>query len=343
MLTALVSCERKPLYLYGDCLLNVNITANVSIETFWRTSWRDSLVYNWDETKYGPIGYTAPEDVDIVIFNDNQLVKRQTMKVGRRQPIDVELDKEYDILIHNKTFETEFNHVGGRYYVSTPGVESKAALDNEYETVFQPGEIFSAYKTNIFLSSDVSQYDEVYDNGKLVYVYNIDATITPVSYIYIIQFIIVNDDHSAVIEAKDITNFTINGVCDVKDLFSCTPKYNGKKQISHFDVHEGQQVVDSLVFAARVTVLDLVPDSEDGSWSTRENYLYYSGIDIMTQTLGSVSGIVDITKQMNENPKGGVLTVRILNSEIKKAAGTDENGFGIDLKDWSEHHIDITF
>lgn len=340
---AILSCERKPLYLQGDCMISVTVTTQVAIDSyidsFWPESWRDSLLYDWSKTGK-VLGYTFPDWVDFVIFDGNS-TQTQVFQTGKRELIDIELNKEYDFLIYNKTATIESEYVGGRYYIETPSTLTRSDLDNDYDTVHLPGEVFSSYVKGIYLSDDVSEYDEIYENDKLIYVYNLDMVIEPVSYIYIIQFIFINDDHT-VIEAEDISNFTISGISSKKNLFTREPVYTGKKQVSTFEVEEGQVIVDSLVFASRITILDLLPKDSSTSWDTYNNYLYYTGIDVLTHTYGTVSGIVDITKQLNDNPKGGIITIRILNSEIKSAAGGgSDGGFGIDLNDWMEHHIDI--
>lgn len=340
------SCERKPLYLSGDCKINVNVTTQVAmssyIDTYWNPSWKDSLIYDWSKTGE-ELGYTFPEDVDLVIFDGNRYYIN-SIKTNRRQLLDIELNKTYNFLIYNNNSPyIAPSYTGGRYYIETPVIQSSGSvLDNNYETCLCPGDIFSTYIKNIYLSDNVNDYDEVYEDGKLIYVYNIDADIVPVSYIYIIQFIFINDDHSERIEAKDICNFTISGISSKKNLFTGEEVYTGKKQVQTSDVKPGQIIEDSLVFASRITILGLLPEDNESSWSTYHNYLYYTGIDVTTYTYGSVKGIIDITKQLNDNPKGGIITVRILNSELKKH-GNKPAGFGIDIDEWENQVIDIPF
>ena len=69
--------------------------------------------------------------------------------------------------------------------------------------------------------------------------------------------------------------------------------------------------------------------------------MYYTNIDVDTYNYGEVTGTKDITKQLRENPKGGIITVTILNSELKKENPTGGNGFGIDLNEWQQHKYDV--
>jgi len=344
---SLLSCERKPLYLQGDTALKINVQVEADISVLWSVSWRDSLKYNWDESLYGPLFYTIPSTCNVVIFNNGSILSETTVQTGKRELIDVELNNTYDLLIYSKEYHwTETYYEGGRYYVETPstkGRDTKNEISKEYETVSQPGEVFAMNKKEIYLSNDISDFEEVIENGKLVYVYNIDEMLEPVSYIYVVQFIVVNDDNSPIIEAKDIANFTISGISTKKNMFTNSPVYTGNKQISTFDIKPGQfHSPDSLVFASRVTILDLLPDDVSSSWSSQIDYLYYTNIDVDTYNYGEVTGTKDITKQLRENPKGGVITVIILNSELKKKdPSTESDRFGISLNEWKQHTFDV--
>ena len=332
------SCIRKPLYLQEDVALKVNVEINADIDALWDVNWRDTLKYDWNEDELGRIGYAIPENGNVVVFNEGSIVFETGIKVSKRQLIDIDLNKTYDILIYTKElFWIDTYYDAGKYYVETPSQDTKA---DEFDTVEQPGEILAASKMNLYLSDDRTDFEEVYEDGKLVYVYNIDEKLTPASYIYIVQFIIINDDGSDIIEAKDITNFTINGVSSKKDLLKNEPVRTERKQIETFDIKPGQHHKDSLIFASRVTILDLLPDDGESSWSSKLDYMCFTDIDIDTYNYGMVSGTKDITDQLRRNPKGGIITVRILNSELKKSGETG-TGFGLDLNDWKEHEYDV--
>ena len=346
LLVSLVSCEMKQIYLQGDTALKINVQVQTSISTMWKVSWQDSLKYNWDENLYGPLFYTAPTSCNVVIFKEGKLLSENKIQTGKRELIDVELNNTYDILIYSKSLSwANTYYEGGRYYIETPVTSGKASnnpISKEYETVEQPGEIFAMNKKQIYLSNDISDFEEVIENGKPVYVYNIDEELKPVSYIYIIQFIVVNDDNAPQIEAKDIVNFTISGISTKKNLFTGEPSYTPSKQISTFDVNPGQfYTPDTLVFTSRVTILDLLPDDENSSWTSHINYYYYTNLDVNTYNYGEVTGTKDITRQLRENPKGGIINIIIYNSELKKENPDGGSGFGIDANEWRDHIYDV--
>lgn len=341
---SLLACERKPLYLQGDTALKINVQVQADISVLWKEGWRDTLKYNWDESLYGPLFYTLPTTCDVVIFKDGEIISETKVTTGKRELIDVELNNTYDLLIYSKEYPwTATYYEGGRYYVetqSTKGRATKNTISPEYDTVEQPGEVFAMNKKEIHLSNDLSDFEEVIENGKLVYVYNIDEQLEPVSYIYLIQFMVVNDDNSPYIEAKDIANFTVSGISTKKNMFTNKPVYTGNKQISTFDVKPGQMINDTLVFASRVTILDLLPDDVNSSWTSQIDYLYYTNIDVDTYDYGEVTGTKDITQQLRDNPKGGIINIIIFNSELKKEKPSG-NTFGIDLNEWKQHIFDV--
>lgn len=342
---SLIACERKPLYLQGDTALKINVQVQADISVLWRAGWQDTLRYNWDESLYEPLFYTLPTTCNVVIFKDGNIISETSVQTGKRELIDVELNNTYDLLIYSKEYPwTKTYYEGGRYYVETPSTEGRATkndISKEYDTVEQPGEVFAMNKKEIHLSNDLSDFEEVIENGKLVYVYNIDEQLEPVSYIYLIQFMVVNDDNSPYIEAKDIANFTVSGISTKKNMFTNKPVYTGNKQISTFDVKPGQMINDTLVFASRITILDLLPDEVSSSWTSQIDYLYYTNIDVDTYDYGEVTGTKDITQQLRDNPKGGIINIIIYNSELKKEKPNGGNTFGIDLNEWKQHIFDV--
>lgn len=344
LLLTFLSCQRKPLYLKAEAALKINVQVQADINLLWNVSWRDSLKYNWDESIHGKIGYTLPDYCNVVVLEKGKLVSESKIQSNKRELIDIELGKTYDLLIYSKElFYVDSYYDEGQYYVETPSTTTRYSMNRiseEYDTVIQPGEIFAMNKKEVSISDDLSDFEEVVENGKIIYVYNIDEMLEPVSYIYIVQFIVINDDGSEKIEAKDILNFTISGVSAKKNLFNNEAIYTGNKQIESTDILPCQDLGDSLVFASRITIMDLLPDVPNSSWSSQLDFLYYSSVDVSTYNYGEVTGTKDITEELRKNPKGGVITVRILNSELKKG-GQSSGLFGIDIGEWRNHVFNI--
>ena len=177
----------------------------------------------------------------------------------------------------------------------------------------------------------------MYDHDKLIYVYDINTELKPVSYIYLIQFIIVKDD-SLDIDVKGIPEYRITGVSSSKNLFTNTPVYTGKKEIKSNDVKPPQVVEDSLIFASKFTILDLGTDDEQSSWSNPDNYVYHCLINVETEKSGTLNGIVNITDQLKRQPKGGIITIRINSSTLRRKE-QGNGGFNVDVEGWEEEVV----
>ena len=95
-----------------------------------------------------------------------------------------------------------------------------------------------------------------------------------------------------------------------------------------------------MLFASRVTILDLLPENGETSWSSIVDYVCFTNINVSTYNYGEVKGTKDITDQLKKNPKGGIITIRILNSELKKSGETGSD-FGFDVNKWDAHNYDV--
>lgn len=144
-----------------------------SIDKLWYDGWQDTLLYDWDETRYGHIGYTIPETATMNIYEDDNRIIAREMSVGRPQEVELKFNKSYEC-----HFMTPAPHLyTDKYYVS------------RQETI-EPGEVFSAYTQMTIDPNDCMMTER---NGEMFYLYTINAELQPVSWIYILQIIIVAD------------------------------------------------------------------------------------------------------------------------------------------------------
>lgn len=331
----LVSCDRKPLYLSESARINITISVKTNINDFWYTHDTQDLIYKWD----GIIGYSEPNcEFDIIFLINGIEVKRVSAYPNVRTPIDIEANTSYDVIIHNKTdnvYEKEFT-----IHSLNEDCNINNNVSNEYITYKEPGEIFHTKVENMCVNTDIEEHRIEYVNGTPTYVMDFDFYVTPISYIYIIQFIIVNDDGTQ-IEAKEISDFTISGISTSKSLITLEQYNNQLSQVVTKDIKDGQYINSSLVFASRITLLGVNGDS-NGSWGNGENNFYYTIVNIPTYNYGDVTGVVDITNQLKSSQKGGIITIRIKNSDLKKGDKSGY-GFGVTVQEWREYIQDIPF
>ena len=334
----LICCDRHPLYLPEDAQVNIVINIEANIDNLWNENWRQELKYNWDENKYGKIGYTRPKYISSIFFNNFIIHHSQDLQVNASTFIPISSQSIYDILLYNQTNTT---HINQDYTIESSN-EENLYYDSDFSTTYntkQPGELFATYLGNIDFSK--LKYDIIY-TSKQTLLYHIDAILHPISYIYIIQFIIINDDNSPTIEAKDINQFSITNIANKKSLFTSNPIFTGTKQISSLDIKEGQLHGDSLIFASRITVMDLIPDKEISSWASHDHDInYLITLNVSTHNYGIISGSRNIRDQLLDNPHGGIITITINNSDLKQSGTSISGGFGINIDNWEEHIYDI--
>lgn len=343
VLLVLTACERRPLLHLPDisekALVDVYVSVEADIDLLWNEGWRNELVYDWDELKYGKIGYSELKDsLTIVFLKDGKEALRTQIRAKQRTPVTIDAHTVYDVVI----FNVNDSVLEMDYSLMTRKVDDfdNGNVGSMYDTHYGPGELFWARIEDLYVSGNYQDYRVETIDGRFVYVLDINSVIEPFSYIYIVQFIIINDDGTE-IEAKGISDFTISGVSTRKSIINGEPIDNGLCQVVTQDIKEGQVKGDSLIFASRMTLLD-IHQKNTSSWDEDENRLYYTILTIPTKNYGTVTGVVPITNQLKANPKGGIITVAIKNSDIKEA-GRTSGGFGVSITEWEEYINDIPF
>lgn len=328
-------CDRKPLYIIENVLVDIYVSVDVNINALWNSDWENELIYPWDDK----IDYSIPDDsIIIIFFNGKKEICRVKSKVNTKTQVELKTSTNYDILIYNETqniYEDDYHVVCKK---SPDNIDSKIA--QKYTSYLEPGEIFSTQLNNINISDISDNYSVQVVDGKSLNVWNINSEIKPISYIYLFQFIIEPDDGED-IECTSINKYTVSGIVPKKGLKSGDGYYMGLSQILCDDIKDGKVIDGNLVFASRTTILDIEGDN-NSSWGNQENTNYFTAISLETKNFGTLNGAVNITNQITSKPNGGIITIRIKNSDLKKGQ-TQTEGFGITLSEWEEKIIDIPF
>lgn len=345
---AVCSCYRKPLYLGEPVETDISVSANMSIETIWDTDWKTNLRYEWDEELYGPIGYRSDFDYITGDFyritsGDREFSLSEQFKMNELTKINVTLGRTYDALFYSELNNNIHSDSPGNEYfrVETQAAGSKVVkFDIDYPLMEQPDELFSEMKDKLLISPESGHYKKVERDGKIIGVYNIDVTIVPVTYIYIFQFVFVDDDKSIPFITKDVTGLTINGLARSKDLFT-GKTFTDKAKIFTSDIKPGQWEGDSLRFVSRILTYGLPSDIAEGSsWSEQDDSKCQLGIELRTVSGEIRQGAVDITQIMRKKNKGGVITIVLKNSTINTDP-SEGGGFDINIGEWDDIETDI--
>ena len=119
------SCERKDLYLAQRGLLNVDVSVyDFRLDVMWGIDWQTRWQYYWDESLYGPVGYTTPEGVRANVYTINQIservkyTSRNLPKHGGR--VSLTTNSTYDLVFYNNDTEyILFSTDESTYYYAT--------------------------------------------------------------------------------------------------------------------------------------------------------------------------------------------------------------------------------
>ncbi len=395
------SCERKDLWL-PTSQVPVDIAIyDIDLETYFGINWRFEWMYDWPETdaNYGPLGYTEPEYVRATIYNlEGRAGRRQnpyvrSMVTHGRNRVSLVAANWYDMLFYNSDFGYVLTQVADDY--SSYNMTTRAAnaptyfpstrdgsedqpdpTFKPYAVYNQPDEMFGVFKGNLYVSEDPSDYEETIDeNGNLVYLYRIDATLEPYTFIYLIQPVIINNycdiddpekpDSTARVRA--VNGLTITGLSQGVELFSRkdwdNPISINSEDIKPMQVRKPFTMADGTkteadICASRVLTWGLpgidplqarrtldetgvAPVNEVGNWLGLSFVL--RGGDVKTLAF-------NISEQMANHPAGGVITVvidaskKFTRDEVdhEKNNGTG-GGFNASVENWqNEVNSEIT-
>ena len=360
------SCERKDLYLAQRGLLSVDVSVyDFQLDVMWGADWQTRWQYYWDESLYGYVGYTEPTGVraNVYILDQiNQRVKytsRNLPKHGGR--VSLTTNSAYDMVFYNNdteyilfsTDETSYYHATTRSNVRTP-------YTNEFSHYNQPDQLFGAYMHDLYVTDDPEDYEMVEDaDGTIYYVYDIEATMDPYTYIYLCQVMILNNKDDAGLRITGAEGISISGVSSGVDLFTRT-NFPDAVTISQEDVKPLQEDRDLTlpdgtkakgdIFAARILTWGLPGiDSMErlrgrGPIEVENQVNMLVGLKVRNGSTYVMEK--DITEQLKKYPAGGIITVVIDSSEIPdEVIGVKPKpggGFDASVDEWgNEINADI--
>lgn len=378
------SCHRKPLYLAGKGNVDLSVAVyDIRLELLWGVNWEAEWQYSWATTLYGDLGYTKPEYIRATFYNtdpiknirNNPQVRNFGANGGR---VTLSPGAWYDMLFFNAGTEYVLfsqDAANSFYKASTRSKSAVSYTKNQVEgdtigtyiDMNQPDEFFGTFLDDLQVSEDPEDYEKtIAEDGSTIYLYKIDATMRPYSFIYLLQVVLLNNEDSIGNRVVGSPGYTITGLSRETDLFT---RINSEKTIAitSEDVKplidnvplDIENVTDTVgdVFAARMLTWGLpginpleeaekFADTKFGLPTRRESVnpidSNYVGIGLRLRN-GVVYNIVrNITTEMNNHPAGGVITViydagkipdEILNR--KEDPNTSGGGFNAKVEDWA--------
>ena len=130
--TVIAGCQRKPLYLAQRGTLDVDVSVyDIQLDMLWGIDWKAEWQYLWDESLYGPIGYTEPAGVRANVYSLNEAHERTkyTTRNFNAQGGRVSLSTKsmYDMIFYNNDTEyILFSTDESTYYYATTRSNTKS-------------------------------------------------------------------------------------------------------------------------------------------------------------------------------------------------------------------------
>lgn len=382
LLIGFTSCCRKDLFLRVDqTQIKVDIT-DIRLNLLWGIDWETKWFYNWDESDLGIIGYSMPELIKGTIYNvDARDHRRFSSFFKIFEPsggrVSLTAGSTYDMMFYN--FGTEWTSfyqsedyesltASTRMSSQTSWIRTRAESESSeipdtirsYTNYNQPDELFGTLVTDITVNEDPTLYDkEVDDDGHITYIYRINASLKPYSFIYLLQVIILNNQDSIGRRITGSRGITITGLAQGVEMFT-RKTFSNTIAITTDDVKPMQnrritiddQDTAADVIASRILTWGLpgINPLEMTKSGTRAVDLdkNFIGINFTLRNGYGYGVTLDITEEMHRNPTGGVITVyvdagQIPDEIINKQQQSTGGGFNASVQDWAnEFNAEVT-
>lgn len=349
----LAGCERKELYLAQRGMLSIDVSVyDIQLDLMWGLEWKTEWQYLWDESLYGPIGYGEPSGVRANVYSINEAHQR-TKYTTRNLPknggqVSLTTNLTYDMVFYNNDTESIlFSTDDSTYYYATTRGNTRNPYTRAYEHYNQPDQLFGTYLHDLYVSDDPDQYIvETAPDGSLIYVFDVDASLTPYTYIYLCQVMLLNNKDEMGTRVEGAEGISISGLAGGVDLFTRTTDSTHIVVVTQDDVKPLQEdrtlklpdgsTVEGDILAARVMTWGLpgIDPLEQSRTrvpaATVDSTVMAVGLKLRNGTVYPVEmNISDIIKQ---RAAGGVISMVIDAAEIPDSiiGGKPKPGGGFD-------------
>ena len=367
-MTAFTGCERKPLYLAQRGTLNVDVSVyNIQLDLLWGVDWKTEWQYMWDESLHGPLGYSEPSGVRANVFSLNEsnerfnYTTRNLPKSGGR--VNLTTRQSYDMVFFNNDTEyiLFYSDDANGYLYATTRSNSKTAYTRAYAHYNQPDQLFGTFLHDLYVTDDPDAYTIHYDaNGYPYYLYNITASLTPYTFIYLCQVMLLNNNDEEGKRIIGCNGISADGLAGGVDLFTRMTDSLNLVAITQEDVKpiqanrplrlpDGTQT-EGDIFAARIMTWGIPGIDPLEKIMARTVVQPQDSIEVgigLTLRNGNVHSIQrNITELIKRKPAGGIITIVIDTAEIPDSIIGEKpkpgGGFDASVDNWeNEIEADI--
>ena len=394
LLMVVTSCERKPLYMPVDNRWMPVKIYDMQIDLLWGLDWQAEWQYIWDEQPemyggLGKLGYTIPEWVRAFIYDIDPVSKKRVSQFSQNftakgGTVRLLAGNWYDMLFYNAGTEyinflpdPNFEYYGATTRSSTRATYIPHTRADEIDPSFyempdtaktyidyqQPDELFGVFMRDLYVSSDPDMYDKVLDDeGNIIYVYKINALLSPYTFIYLVQVMLVNnyDETSNQPRVKGCRGITLTGLSQGVELYDRIG-WTNTVSVTTDDIKELQThrpltlpdgtSADGDIFATRVLTwglpgLDPIQarhELDDYGVLPQLQEDCYAGLGLVLRGGATFSVSRKISEQMAKHPAGGVITIvidagQIPDEIVDQKQETGGGGFDASVQGWDNEY-----
>ena len=369
LLTSIITgCQRKDLYLAQRGTLNIDVSVyDIQLDLLWGLEWKTEWQYLWDASLYGPIGYTEPTGIRANVYaldETNQRFRyttRNLPKTGGK--VSLTTRQSYDMVFYNN--DTEYilfsTDEANDYFYATTRSNTKAAYTRSYDHYNQPDQLFGTYLHDLYVTDDPDAYEMSYDEeGIPYYVFEVNATLNPYTFIYLYQVMVLNNDDDAGKRITGCEGISVDGLAGGVDLFTRVTDSLNLVTITQEEtmpmltdralrLPDGTETTGD-IFAARIMTwgipgIDPLAQNATRTEAQPQDSIG-AGIGLIMRN-GTVYPIQrNITEQIKQRPAGGVITIVIDAAEIPDSIIGEKpkpgGGFDASVDNWeNEIEADI--
>lgn len=354
------SCEREPvlhLYEVGDVTVDLPIV-DLDLQVYWDYEigydWKAEWYYGWDETDvsiFGEMGYTEPNVFELRrYFTGSKPMAPHTSvlaNVVEGTTFRGQYDWGYwDFLVWNQVFsldgvqslifdeQTSLDTVIA--YTNASMYPSRYHAPRYTQAFYEPEPLFAAYDRAVEINRDLDGF--VFDPERNVWVKKLGMTLVPITYIYLPQIILHhNKGRITSVEGNGglsgmarttVVNTGVAGSDAIAVYFHTRMKKNCNMKGERVDIIGGRLMTFGICNTAanRVSRADNLND-------VNRHY-----IDVSMQFNNGIDStfVFDVTRQVRERYKGGVLTVELDMDTVPIPTRRGGSGFNAVVKDFED-------
>lgn len=360
-LLLVTACRREPeLHLYDSAEVTFSLpVVNLSLEVMWNYEigyevtydWKAEWYYGWDDTDkaiFGELGYTEPSVFNLrryytgdVPYAPHTTVQSDVIKgtsfQGRYNWGFWDLLVWNDVQTLDGVQSLNFDETTSLDYVTA--YTNQSMQSSRYQaprytrSFYEPEPLFAAYRQAVEINRNLDGFE--YDAQHDIYVKRLPMQLVPMTYIYLTQVILHNNrgriaavDGSANLSGMARSVVLNTGVAG-KDAITVYYKVRMKK-----DCTKGDERVD--IVGGRLMSFGLCNTNANSIRRAEEladNTHHYMDVTMQFNNGMDSTFVFDVTKQVRERYKGGVITVELDVDTIPIPSRSGGSGFDAIVKD----------